>query len=143
MPGLRAAQEEVFRVANQDPKRQVEIKVYSGKQVQFINKMEQDDKFQNMKDNMMNKLQNNSNEDEAMRLRMQILNKLSPEEQQRVKRHFGSQMRLTFFFESQIQRKITQQNNNTIYIDTGWDFGSVTGEQQDEFGSFPTDLIFI
>ncbi|KAA6360201.1 MAG: hypothetical protein EZS28_044272 [Streblomastix strix] len=68
-----------------------------------------------------------------MRLRMQILNKLSPEEQQRVKRGFESQIRLTSFNGSQIQRKITQQNNNVIHIDTGRDFGSGTGEQQDEF----------
>ncbi|KAA6371581.1 MAG: hypothetical protein EZS28_032893 [Streblomastix strix] len=95
--------------------------------------MEQDDKFQNMMDNMMNKLQGHSNEDEAMRRRMQILGKLSPEEQQRVKRGFGPQLRLTSFYEAQILRKITQQNNNAIQIDTGWDFGSGTGEQQDEF----------
>ncbi|KAA6380750.1 MAG: hypothetical protein EZS28_023727 [Streblomastix strix] len=118
---------------SEDPKRQVEIKVYTGKQVQYINKMEQKDKFQKMMDNMMNELQNNSNEDETMRLRMQILNKLSPEEHQRVKRGFGSQMRLTSFYESQIQRKITQQNNNAIHIDTGWDFGNGTGDQQDEY----------
>ncbi|KAA6310131.1 MAG: hypothetical protein EZS28_056367, partial [Streblomastix strix] len=68
-----------------------------------------------------------------MKLRMEILNKLSPEEQQRIKRGFGSQMRLTSFFESQIQRRITKQNNNTIHVDTGWDFGSGTGEQQDDF----------
>ncbi|KAA6372140.1 MAG: hypothetical protein EZS28_032333 [Streblomastix strix] len=73
---------------SEDPKRQIEIKVYTGEQVQYINKMEQDDKFQNMIDNMMNKLQGHSNDDEAVRLRMQILNKLSPEEQQRVKRGF-------------------------------------------------------
>ncbi|KAA6385623.1 MAG: hypothetical protein EZS28_018854 [Streblomastix strix] len=42
-------------------------------------------------------------------------------------------MRLTSFYESQILRKITQQNNNAIHIDMGWDFGSGTGEQQDEF----------
>ncbi|KAA6361258.1 MAG: hypothetical protein EZS28_043216 [Streblomastix strix] len=64
---------------------------------------------------------------------MQILNRLSPEEQQRVKRVFVPQMRLTFFQESQIKRKITEQNNNAINIDTGWDLGSGTGEQQDEF----------
>ncbi|KAA6385468.1 MAG: hypothetical protein EZS28_019005 [Streblomastix strix] len=45
---------------SEDPKRQVEIKVYTGEQ-------------------------GHSNEDEAMRLRMQILNRFSPEEQQRVK----------------------------------------------------------
>ncbi|KAA6385467.1 MAG: hypothetical protein EZS28_019004 [Streblomastix strix] len=28
---------------------------------------------------------------------------------------------------------VTEQNNNAIHIDTGWDFGSGTGEQQDEF----------
>ncbi|KAA6367912.1 MAG: hypothetical protein EZS28_036561 [Streblomastix strix] len=86
-----------------------------------------------MMDNMMNKLQGHSNEDETMRLRMQILNKLSPEEQSRAKRGFGPQMRLTSFYESQIQRKITYQNNNAIHIDTGWDFVSGIGEQQDEF----------
>ncbi|KAA6358568.1 MAG: hypothetical protein EZS28_045906 [Streblomastix strix] len=64
---------------------------------------------------------------------MQILSRLSPEEQQRVKRGFGPQMRLTSFYEAQIMRKINQQNNNAIHIDTGWDFGSGTGEQQDEF----------
>ncbi|KAA6388976.1 MAG: hypothetical protein EZS28_015495, partial [Streblomastix strix] len=122
-----------LQLFSEDHKRQVEIKVYTGEQVQYINKMEQDDKFLNMMDNMMNELQNNSNEDESVRLRMQILNKLSPEEQQRVKRGFGSQMRLMSFYEFQIQRKITQQNDNAIQIDTGWDFGSGTGEQQDEF----------
>ncbi|KAA6357373.1 MAG: hypothetical protein EZS28_047099, partial [Streblomastix strix] len=111
---------------SEDPKRQVETKVYTGEHVQYINKMEQDDKFQNMMDNMMNKLQGHSNEDEAMRLRMQILSKLSPEEQQRVKRGFGPQMRITSFYESQILRKITQQNDNAIHIDAGWDFGSGT-----------------
>ncbi|KAA6385093.1 MAG: hypothetical protein EZS28_019380 [Streblomastix strix] len=30
-------------------------------------------------------------------------------------------------------KRITEQNNNAIHIDTGWDFGSGTGEQQDEF----------
>ncbi|KAA6355750.1 MAG: hypothetical protein EZS28_048723, partial [Streblomastix strix] len=64
---------------------------------------------------------------------MQILNRLSPEEQQRVKRGFRPQMRLTSFYESQIQRKITEQNNNAIHIDIGWDFGSGTGEQQEQF----------
>ncbi|KAA6397541.1 MAG: hypothetical protein EZS28_006933 [Streblomastix strix] len=81
---------------------------------------------------MMNKLQGYSNEDEAMRLRMEILNKLSPEEQQRVKRGFEPQMRRTSFYESQIQRKITEQNNNAIHIETGWDIGSAIGELQDE-----------
>ncbi|KAA6374111.1 MAG: hypothetical protein EZS28_030361 [Streblomastix strix] len=42
-------------------------------------------------------------------------------------------MRLKSFSEPQIQRKITEQNNNAIQIDTGWDFGSGTGEQQDKF----------
>ncbi|KAA6355109.1 MAG: hypothetical protein EZS28_049364 [Streblomastix strix] len=65
-----------------------------------------------------------------MRLRMQILNRLSPEEQQRVKRGFGPQMRLTSFYESQIQGMITQQNNNAIHIDMGWDVGSGTGVVQ-------------
>ncbi|KAA6373744.1 MAG: hypothetical protein EZS28_030730 [Streblomastix strix] len=68
-----------------------------------------------------------------MRLRMQILSKLSPEEQQRVKRGFGPQMRLTSFYKFQILRKITQWNNNAVHIDAGWDFGSGTGEQQEEF----------
>ncbi|KAA6402493.1 MAG: hypothetical protein EZS28_001974 [Streblomastix strix] len=95
---------------SEDSKRQVEIKLYTGEQVQYINKMEQDEKFQNKMENMLNKLQGHSNEDEAMRLRMQILNKLSSKEQQRVKRGFGPQMRLTSFYESQILRKITQQN---------------------------------
>ncbi|KAA6359143.1 MAG: hypothetical protein EZS28_045330 [Streblomastix strix] len=95
--------------------------------------MEQNDKFQSMMNNMMNELQGHSDEDEAMKLRMEILIRLSHEEQQRVKRDFGSQMRLTSIFESQMQGKITEQNNNAIHIDTGWDFGSGTGEQQDEF----------
>ncbi|KAA6359134.1 MAG: hypothetical protein EZS28_045339, partial [Streblomastix strix] len=82
---------------------------------------------------MMNKLLGYLNEDETMRLRMQIQNKLSPKEQQKVKTGFGPQMRLTSFYEAQIQRKITEQNNNAIHIDTGWDFGSGTGEQQEEF----------
>ncbi|KAA6402783.1 MAG: hypothetical protein EZS28_001693 [Streblomastix strix] len=68
-----------------------------------------------------------------MRLRLQILNRLLPEEKQRVKRGFGSQMRPTSFYESQVQMKIMDQNNKAILIDTGWDFGSGTGEQQDEF----------
>ncbi|KAA6365621.1 MAG: hypothetical protein EZS28_038852, partial [Streblomastix strix] len=118
---------------SEDPKRQVEIKVCTGEQVQYINRMELDEKFQNMMDNMLNKLQGHSNEDEAMRLRMQILSKQSPEEQQRVKRGFGPQKRLTSFYEDQILRKINQQNNNAIHIDTAWAFGSGTGEQQDEF----------
>ncbi|KAA6393670.1 MAG: hypothetical protein EZS28_010805, partial [Streblomastix strix] len=118
---------------SEDPKRQVEIKVYTGEQVQYINKIEYDDKFQNMMKNMMNKFQGHSNEDEAMRLRMQILNRLSCDEQQRVIRGLGPQMRLTSFYEAQILRKITEKNNNAIHIDTGWDFGSGTGEQQDEF----------
>ncbi|KAA6390316.1 MAG: hypothetical protein EZS28_014157 [Streblomastix strix] len=67
-----------------------------------------------------------------MKLRMEILNKLSFDEQQRVKRGFGPQMRLTSFYKSQIQKKITEQNNNAIHIDTGWDFSSRTIEQQDE-----------
>ncbi|KAA6391586.1 MAG: hypothetical protein EZS28_012885 [Streblomastix strix] len=95
--------------------------------------MEQDEKFQNMLDNMLNQLQGHSNEDEVMRQRMQILCKLSPEEKQRVKRGLGPQMRLTSFYDAQILKKINQQNNNTIHIDTGWDFGSGTNEQQDEF----------
>ncbi|KAA6359196.1 MAG: hypothetical protein EZS28_045277, partial [Streblomastix strix] len=118
---------------SEDPKRQVEFKVYIGEQVQYINKMEQDDQFRNMMENMLNKLQGHSNEDEVMRLRMQILNKLSPEVQQRVKRDLWPQMRLTSLHETQIQRKITEQNNNAIHIDMGWDFSSGTGEQQEEF----------
>ncbi|KAA6342091.1 MAG: hypothetical protein EZS28_052417, partial [Streblomastix strix] len=118
---------------SEDPKRQVEIKVYTDEQIQYINKMEQNDKFQDMMDNMMKKLQNHSDEDEAMKLRMEILNKLSPEEQQKVKRGFGPQMRLTSFYEAQIQRRITDQSKNAIHINAGWDFGSGTGEQQDEF----------
>ncbi|KAA6317824.1 MAG: hypothetical protein EZS28_055031, partial [Streblomastix strix] len=86
-----------------------------------------------MMDNMLNKLQNHSDEDEAMRLRMEILNKLSPEEQQKVKRGFGPQMRLTPFYEAQIQRRITEEKENAIHINAGWDFGSGTGEQQDEY----------
>ncbi|KAA6379724.1 MAG: hypothetical protein EZS28_024747 [Streblomastix strix] len=78
------------------------------------------------------KQENNSNEDETMKLRMKILKKLSPEEQQKVKRGFGPQMRLLSFYESQIQRKITEQNSNDIGIDTSWDFGSGTGELQGE-----------
>ncbi|KAA6403396.1 MAG: hypothetical protein EZS28_001078 [Streblomastix strix] len=118
---------------SEDPKRQVKIKVYTGEQLQYINKMEQDDKFQNMMENMMNKLQGHSNEDEAMRMRMQILNRLSLKEQQRVKRGFGLQMRLTSFYETQIQKKITQWNKNAILIDKEWDFGSGLGELQDQF----------
>ncbi|KAA6355598.1 MAG: hypothetical protein EZS28_048875, partial [Streblomastix strix] len=68
-----------------------------------------------------------------MRLRMEILNQLSPDEQQKVKRGFGPQMRLTSFHESQIQRRITDQSKNAIHIDAGWYFGIGTGEQQDEF----------
>ncbi|KAA6334911.1 MAG: hypothetical protein EZS28_053016 [Streblomastix strix] len=89
---------------SEDPKRQVEIKVCTNEQVQYINKMEQNDKFQDMMDNMLNKLQNHSDEDEAMRLRMEILNKLSPKEQQKVQRGYGPQMRLIPFYEAQIQR---------------------------------------
>ncbi|KAA6387834.1 MAG: hypothetical protein EZS28_016640 [Streblomastix strix] len=124
---------------SEDPKRQVEIKVYTGEQVQYINMKEFRDKFQNMMNNMKNKLQGHFNEDEAMRLRMQILNRLSPEEQWRGKRGFRPEMRLTSFYESQIQRRITEQNNNAIHIDTGWDFGSGIGEQQQEFQE---DLVY-
>ncbi|KAA6365206.1 MAG: hypothetical protein EZS28_039266, partial [Streblomastix strix] len=118
---------------SEDPKRQVEKKVYTNEQVQYINKMEKDNKFQDMMDNMLNKLQNHSDEDEAMRLRMEILNKLSPEEQQKVKKGFGPQMKLTPFYEAQIQRRITEENKNAIHINASWDFGSGTGEQQDEY----------
>ncbi|KAA6395572.1 MAG: hypothetical protein EZS28_008897 [Streblomastix strix] len=85
-----------------------------------------------MVSSMLNKLQNHSEVDEAMRLRMKILNRLSSEEQQRVKRGFGPQMQL-FFYESQTQRKIAQQKSNTIQIDTVWDFGQGMSEHQDEF----------
>ncbi|KAA6372490.1 MAG: hypothetical protein EZS28_031983, partial [Streblomastix strix] len=118
---------------SEDPKRQVEIKVYTDEQIQYINKMEQNHKFQDMMDNMLNKLQNHSDEDEAMRLRMEILNKLSPEERQKIKKGFGPQMRLTPFNEAQIQRRITEQSKNAVHINAGWDVGSGTGEQQDEF----------
>ncbi|KAA6398192.1 MAG: hypothetical protein EZS28_006285 [Streblomastix strix] len=64
---------------------------------------------------------------------MEVLNKLSPEEQQKVEKGFGSQMRLTPFYEAQIQRRITEQSKNAIHINAGRDFGSGTGEQQDEF----------
>ncbi|KAA6377412.1 MAG: hypothetical protein EZS28_027063 [Streblomastix strix] len=93
-----------------NPQRQVKIKVCTEEQVKYINKI-----------------------DEAMGLRMHTLNELSPEEQQRVKRGFGPQMRLTTFYEFQIQRKIAEQHSNTFHIDTSWDFGSGTGVQQDEF----------
>ncbi|KAA6400293.1 MAG: hypothetical protein EZS28_004180 [Streblomastix strix] len=95
--------------------------------------MKQNEKFPNMMCSMVNKLQNHSGEDKARRLRIEILNMLSPEEQQRVKRGLGPQMRLTSFYESQLQSKIAEQNSNLSHIDTGWDFGSGTGEQQDEF----------
>ncbi|KAA6399030.1 MAG: hypothetical protein EZS28_005447 [Streblomastix strix] len=42
-------------------------------------------------------------------------------------------MRLTSFYESQKLKKITEQNNNAIHIDTGWGFRSRTSEQHDEF----------
>ncbi|KAA6365491.1 MAG: hypothetical protein EZS28_038981, partial [Streblomastix strix] len=84
-------------------------------------------------DNMLNKHQNHSDEDESMRLRMEILNKLSPKEQYKVKKGFGPQMRLTPFYEAQVQRRITEQSTNAIHINAGWDFGSGTDEQQDEF----------
>ncbi|KAA6379244.1 MAG: hypothetical protein EZS28_025229 [Streblomastix strix] len=42
-------------------------------------------------------------------------------------------MGLTSFYETQIQRKITEQNNSAVHIDMGWDFGSGIGEQQEEF----------
>ncbi|KAA6375719.1 MAG: hypothetical protein EZS28_028755 [Streblomastix strix] len=71
-----------------------------------------------------------------MRIRMEIPNKLSPEGQQKIKRGFGPQMRLTPFNESQIQRRIIEQNNNAIHIDIGWDFGNGTGEQQDKFQEY-------
>ncbi|KAA6378816.1 MAG: putative NOL1/NOP2/Sun domain family, member 2 [Streblomastix strix] len=118
---------------SEDPKRQVEIKIYTGEQVQYINKMEQNEKFQNMMNCMMNKLYNHSDEYEAMRLRMEILNRLPPEEQKRVERGFGPYMRLTSFYESQIQSKIAVQNSKAIHIDTVWDFCGGTGEQQDVF----------
>ncbi|KAA6373128.1 MAG: hypothetical protein EZS28_031344, partial [Streblomastix strix] len=86
-----------------------------------------------MMENMMNKLQNHSDEDEAMRLRMEILNKLPSEEQQKIKRGFGSQMRLTSFYEAQIQKRIAEQSKNAVHNNAGWDFGSGTGEQQDEY----------
>ncbi|KAA6379832.1 MAG: hypothetical protein EZS28_024642 [Streblomastix strix] len=95
--------------------------------------MKQNDISQNVINNMMNKLQGHSDSDEDMRLRMQLLYRQSSEEQQRVKKVFGSQMRLTSFFESKLQRRITEQNSNAILIDMGWNFGSGTGEQQDEF----------
>ncbi|KAA6356314.1 MAG: hypothetical protein EZS28_048159, partial [Streblomastix strix] len=122
-----------LRLLSEDPKIQVEIKVYTDEQIQYINRMEQNDKFQDKMDNMMNKLQNHSDEEEAMKLRMEILNKLSPEEQQKVKKGFGPQMRLIPFYEAQIQRRIPDQSQNAIHINAGWDFGSGTGEQQDEF----------
>ncbi|KAA6374188.1 MAG: hypothetical protein EZS28_030283, partial [Streblomastix strix] len=68
-----------------------------------------------------------------MKLRMEILNKLSLVEHQRIKRGFGPQMSLTSFTEPQIQKKITEQNNNAIHIDMGWDFSIETSEQQDKF----------
>ncbi|KAA6384152.1 MAG: hypothetical protein EZS28_020318, partial [Streblomastix strix] len=86
-----------------------------------------------MMDNMLNKLQNHSDEEEAMRLRMEILNKLSPEEQQKIKKGFCPQMRLTPFQEAQIQRRITELSKNAIHINAGWDLGRGTDEQQDEF----------
>ncbi|KAA6384848.1 MAG: hypothetical protein EZS28_019629 [Streblomastix strix] len=118
---------------SEDPNRQVEIKVYTREQVQYLNKMEQNGKFQNMISGTMNKFQNDSNEDDVMKLRMEILKMLSSEEQQRIKGGFGPEMRLTSFYESQIQRKISELNNHAIHIDMGWDFGNGTGEYQDEF----------
>ncbi|KAA6402574.1 MAG: hypothetical protein EZS28_001904 [Streblomastix strix] len=42
-------------------------------------------------------------------------------------------MRLTSFYESQIQSKIAEQNTSIVHIDTSWNFNGGTGEQQDEF----------
>ncbi|KAA6369597.1 MAG: hypothetical protein EZS28_034876 [Streblomastix strix] len=53
---------------SEDPMGQVEIKVYKGEQVQYLNKMERNDKFQNMMSLMMNKLKGYFDEDEAMKL---------------------------------------------------------------------------
>ncbi|KAA6317329.1 MAG: hypothetical protein EZS28_055119, partial [Streblomastix strix] len=103
---------------SEDPKRQVEIKICTGERVQYINKMEQNEIFQNMMSSMMNKLQNHSDEDEAMRQRRKKLNQFAPKEQQRVKSGFGLQMRLASFNESQIQNKIAEQNINIVYFDT-------------------------
>ncbi|KAA6393833.1 MAG: hypothetical protein EZS28_010635 [Streblomastix strix] len=82
---------------------------------------------------MMNKLWNRTDEDEALKLRMDILNRLSPEEQQTVKRGFEPQMKLISIYESQIQRNVTELNRNATFIDTCRDFGSESCEQQDEF----------
>ncbi|KAA6392373.1 MAG: hypothetical protein EZS28_012100 [Streblomastix strix] len=42
-------------------------------------------------------------------------------------------MRLTSFYESQIQSKIAEWNISIVNIDTGWDYSSGSCEQQDEF----------
>ncbi|KAA6370065.1 MAG: hypothetical protein EZS28_034408 [Streblomastix strix] len=42
-------------------------------------------------------------------------------------------MRLAPFYEAQIQRRITEENKNAVHINAGWDFGSGTGEQQEEY----------
>ncbi|KAA6367334.1 MAG: hypothetical protein EZS28_037140 [Streblomastix strix] len=67
-----------------------------------------------------------------MKLRMKILNKISPE-QQKVKRYFGPQLRLASFNESQVQSWIAEQNSNIVHIDIRCDFGRGTCEQQDDF----------
>ncbi|KAA6386224.1 MAG: hypothetical protein EZS28_018247, partial [Streblomastix strix] len=67
------------------------------------------------------------------RLHIDILNRPPPEEQQKVKRGSGSLMRLTSFYEFKIQRKQANQQNNAIHIDMECDFGSGTGDQQEDF----------
>ncbi|KAA6402465.1 MAG: hypothetical protein EZS28_001999 [Streblomastix strix] len=64
---------------------------------------------------------------------MEILIKLQPKEQQRVKRGSGSQMKLITFYESQTQRKLTKENYKLVDIVLGWDFGCGTGEQEEDF----------
>ncbi|KAA6365752.1 MAG: hypothetical protein EZS28_038721 [Streblomastix strix] len=57
------------------------IKVDAANQVDKILQLEQNNLFQNMMENMMNKLQRRSDEGHAMKMRMDILRKLPVDEQ--------------------------------------------------------------
>ncbi|KAA6401474.1 MAG: hypothetical protein EZS28_003008 [Streblomastix strix] len=72
-------------ILSPDPKKHVEVNIYSGEQIQYTNKIDQNGKFQNLMNGTVNIFQNSSNEDETTSLCMDVLNILPLEDQKKVK----------------------------------------------------------
>ncbi|KAA6392291.1 MAG: hypothetical protein EZS28_012183 [Streblomastix strix] len=86
-----------------------------------------------MMGNMMNKLHGRSNDDQAMKIHINISMKLSEDEYTSFRTGSGSDIRLTSFIQFQILRQLEMDANRIIYIGMGKYFDSSIEEQEIEF----------